>query len=97
MGTKVLSQEVDPLYLPLGMQVGPWRVTGYRGRGAYGSLYRAERVGRETLGPFALKLAIHPRDPRFEREAHLLSITHSPHVPQLVDFGEWEHPAGAYP
>jgi hypothetical protein len=97
MGKKALSQEVDPLSLPLGMQVGPWRVTGFRGRGAYGTLYRAERVGREALGPFALKLAVYPRDPRFKREAHLLSITQSPHVPQLVDFGEWEHPAGAYP
>jgi hypothetical protein len=97
MGKKQPSAEVDPLCLPLGMQVGPWRVTGFRGRGSYGTLYRVERVGREATGPFALKLAVYPRDPRFEHEAHLLSRIHSPHVPQLMDQGVWEHPSGAYP
>ena len=35
MGKREPSEEVDPLYLPLGMRIGPWRVTGFRGRGAY--------------------------------------------------------------
>ncbi|HVG60678.1 MAG TPA: serine/threonine-protein kinase [Hyalangium sp.] len=97
MGKKKSSQEVNPLYLPLGMRVGPWRVTGYRGRGAYGTLYRAERVGHEAEGPFALKLAVYPRDPRFEHEVQLLSRIHSPHVPELIAQGVWEHPSGVYP
>jgi serine/threonine protein kinase len=97
MGKKEPSEEVDPLYLPLGARVGPWRVTGFRGRGAYGTLYRVEHVHREPVGPFALKLAIYPRDLRFEREAHLLSIIDSPHVPLFIDCGVWEHPSGDYP
>ena len=94
---KAPSQEVNPLSLPLGMRMGPWRVTGYRGRGSYGTLYRAERVGHEAQGPFALKLAVYPRDPRFEHEAQLLSRIHSPHVPGLIAQGVWEHPSGVYP
>ncbi len=97
MGKKEPSEEVDPLYLPLGTRVGPWRVTGFRGRGCYGTLYRVEYMGREAVGPFALKLAISPRDLRFEHEAQLLSLIHSPHVPQFMDAGVWEHPSGAYP
>ncbi len=97
MGKKETAAEVDPLYLPLGTRVGPWRVTGFRGRGAYGTLYRGERVGREAAGPVALKLAISPRDPRFEHEAQLLSIIDCPHVPQFLDDGVWEHPASAFP
>lgn len=97
MGKKEPSQEVDPLYLPLGMQVGPWRVTGYRGRGSYGTLYRVEQVGREAAGPRALKLAVYPRDRRFEHEAQLLSRIHSPHVPEFIAQGVWEHPSGVYP
>jgi hypothetical protein len=38
MGTKQALQEVDPLCLPVGLQVGPWRVKGWGGRGAYGTL-----------------------------------------------------------
>jgi hypothetical protein len=97
MGKKEPSEEVDPLYLPLGTRVGPWRVTGFRGRGCYGTLYRVEHTGREVAGPFALKLAISPSDLRFEHEAQLLSLIHSPHVPQFMDAGVWEHPSGAYP
>jgi hypothetical protein len=97
MGKKTPSEEVDPLYLPQGTQVGPWHVTGFRGRGAFGTLYRVEQVGREAAGPFALKLAVYPRDPRFEHEAQLLSRIHSPHVPQLIAQDVWEHPSGVYP
>ncbi|MDC0707688.1 serine/threonine-protein kinase [Stigmatella sp. ncwal1] len=89
--------EVDPLCLPMGMRVGHWRIQGWRGRGAYGTLYRVEREGREGSGSFALKLAIAPEDPRFEREALLLSRIQSPHVPRLLDQGVWEHPSGAHP
>jgi hypothetical protein len=47
MRRKAPLQEVDPLALPVGTRVGPWRVTGFRGRGSYGTLYRVERVGHE--------------------------------------------------
>ncbi|MDY7225010.1 serine/threonine-protein kinase [Hyalangium rubrum] len=97
MGTKRPSQEVDPLSLPVGMRVGPWRIAAWGGRGAYGTLYRVEREGLEASGPLALKLAIHPRDERFAREAWLLSHVHSPHVPQLHGNGVWEHSSGAFP
>jgi serine/threonine protein kinase len=97
MGKKASSQEVDPPYLPLGTRVGPWCVTGFRGIGSYGALFRVDHAGREAVGPFALKLAISPRDLRFEHEAQLLSLIHSPHVPQFIDCGVWEHPSGAYP
>ena len=89
--------EVDPLALPLGTRVGPWRVSGFRGRGAYGTLYRAEHERRAGGGPGALKLAVHPGDERFKREAWLLRHIHSPFVPRFLDAGEWEHPSGRYP
>jgi hypothetical protein len=97
MGKPAALQEVDPLALPLGTRVGPWRVSGFRGRGAYGTLYRAEREGREAEGSGALKLAVHPGDERFKREAWLLRHIHSPFVPRLLDEGQWEHPTGVYP
>jgi hypothetical protein len=97
MRKKAPSQEVDPLALPLGTRVGPWRVTGFRGRGAYGTLYRAEREGHEAEGSAALKLAVHPGDERFQREAWLLKHIHSPFVPRFLDEGAWEHRTGVYP
>ncbi|HVG60977.1 MAG TPA: serine/threonine-protein kinase [Hyalangium sp.] len=97
MGNQGALQEVDPLALPLGTRVGGWRVSGFRGRGAYGTLYRAEREGREERGSAALKLAVYPGDERFKREAWLLRHIHSPFVPGFLDEGEWEHPTGVYP
>ena len=97
MATKRALPEVDPLSLPVGFQVGPWRVKGWRGRGAYGTLYCVEREGREKEGEFALKVAIQPGDKRFEREAELLRRISSPHVPRFRAEGVWEHPAGAFP
>jgi hypothetical protein len=47
MGTKRALQEVDPLSLPVGFQVGPWRVKGWRGRGMYGTLYSSEPRQRQ--------------------------------------------------
>jgi hypothetical protein len=97
MGKQGALQEVDPLALPLGTRVGRWRVSGFRGRGAYGTLYRAEREGREERGSAALKLAVYPGDERFKREAWLLRHIHSPFVPGFLGEGEWEHPTGVYP
>ncbi len=97
MRKKAPSQEVDPLALPLGTRVGPWRISGFRGRGAYGTLYRAERKSRGAEGSAALKLAVYPGDERYAREAWLLKHIHSPFVPGFLDAGEWEHPTGVYP
>ncbi len=97
MGTKRALQEVDPFSLPIGHRVGPWRVAGWRGRGTYGTLYCVEREGHGEEGTFALKLAIHSGDERFEREAELLRRIASPHVPRFREKGVWEHPAGAFP
>ncbi|MDC0712103.1 serine/threonine-protein kinase [Stigmatella sp. ncwal1] len=79
------------------MELGSWRVLELKGYGAYGVVYRAERV-EEAGGPsFALKLARHPKDPRFEREAELLSRLSHPNVPGLRDRGEWAQPGGPVP
>ncbi|SEM45578.1 Serine/threonine protein kinase [Stigmatella aurantiaca] len=72
-----------------GTEIGAWRVVSHQGQGAYGAVYRAERVGDEGAGPFALKLALHPLDPRFEREGELLARLNTPHVPRLQDRGWW--------
>ncbi|WP_224246317.1 serine/threonine protein kinase [Hyalangium gracile] len=83
-----------PAFLPLGTQVGPWRVMDWAGCGVHGAVYRAVRIGDEHAAPVALKLAMLPRDPRFAREAELLSRQHHPHLPRLIDHGEWQHPDG---
>jgi serine/threonine protein kinase len=80
--------------LPPGAQVGPWRVVEPAGRGAHGAVYRAVRVGQEQAPPVALKLALFPGDLRFAREVGLLSRSHHPHIPQLIDHGEWKPPSG---
>ncbi|NMO20011.1 serine/threonine protein kinase, partial [Pyxidicoccus fallax] len=71
-------QDLAPASLPPGTEVGSWRVLERRGRGNYGAVYRVERIGNPGAGPFALKLATHPLDPRFEREAEMLSLIHHP-------------------
>ncbi len=85
---------LNPALLPPGTQVGPWRVVEWVGRGVHGAVYRAVRVGQENSLPVALKLALLPRDPRFAREVELLSRSHHPHIPCLIDHGEWQPPDG---
>jgi eukaryotic-like serine/threonine-protein kinase len=89
------AKELHPASLPMGTRVGAWKVVGWRGRGAYGAVYRA--VGQEQAGPVALKLAVHPEDPRFEREATLLSRLEHPNVPRLHGHGVWRQGERAYP
>jgi eukaryotic-like serine/threonine-protein kinase len=84
---------VPPL-LAKGMEVCGWRVLGFCGGGVYGVAYRVERVGRESAGPCAMKLARNPEDPRFEHEGELLSRIHHPQVPRLHARGEWRLPGG---
>jgi hypothetical protein len=97
MGMKQAVPPVDPLCLPVGTRVGPWRVLGWGGRGSNGTLYRVEKVGQEAAGPFALKMASSAGDERFAREAWLLSHALSPYIPRLYDEGVWEHPSGPFP
>jgi hypothetical protein len=88
----------DPSALPPGTEVGRWRVLSQRGHGSYGVVYRVEQVGHPEAEPRALKLALTPQDPRFTREAELLSRIHSPHVPRLQEKGTWLPSAGtAFP
>ena len=88
---------LNPERIPLGTHIGPWRVVERRGRGAYGAVYRA--FGAEAAAaPVALKLALHPRDERFAREAELLARIRHPSVPRLLDQGHWQPSSGGpYP
>lgn len=69
--------------------MGPWRIEGYAGRGSYGLVYRARRAELPASPPVALKLAAFANDPRFAREAALLSRFHHPSMPRLLDWGWW--------
>ncbi|MDC0709896.1 serine/threonine-protein kinase [Stigmatella sp. ncwal1] len=97
MATHGSAQARELSCLPPGTEIGSWRIGELKGYGTYGVVYRAERRGEEGSGPFALKLARHPRDPRFEREAELLSRLSQPNVPGLRDRGQWAHRAGPIP
>jgi len=89
--------ELNPDSLPAGTEVGPWRVVGWRGRGAYGTVYRVVSIGGGAEEPFALKIAHDAMDRRFARERELLSRIHHPNVPRLHAHGVWPHPGGAFP
>jgi len=95
MDTPALQLKLNPTALPPRTRVGSWRVDSIRGRGAYGTVYRAVPSEREHAGPVALKLAIYPEDPRFEREVELLSRIRHPSVPRLLDSGVWLSPLGS--
>jgi hypothetical protein len=89
------SPSLHPAWLPVGTQVGPFRVVDWAGRGVHGAVYRAVRIGQEHLPPVALKLALLPEDPRCAREWELLSRSHHPHIPRRVEHGFWQSPSGA--
>jgi serine/threonine protein kinase len=73
----------------LGSLLGPWRLLERVGAGGNGIVYKVYRDEHPDDGFFALKLAGAPKDPRFEREAELLSRLEHPHVPGLHDTGTW--------
>ena len=87
-------RSADSASLLPGTQVGSWRVVSQQGDGSYGVVYRVERVGQEDAGPFALKLAKHPLDPRFEREGELLSRIRHSQVPRFEARGWVTLPGG---
>jgi serine/threonine protein kinase len=89
---------LNPALLPSGTVVGDWRVVGWAGRGVHGAVYQVVPVDNPHASPVALKLALYPGDPRFAREAQLLSDVRHPSIPRLWEYGEWHHPSGArYP
>lgn len=79
-----------PSRLPLGTQVGSWRVVGWGGRGVYGAVYRAVPVEDAQPPEVALKIALLPEDPRFEHEVELLGRVNHPSIPRLLDHGLWQ-------
>jgi serine/threonine protein kinase len=91
-----MALDMSLFSVPRGTLVGGWRVLGFRGRGIYGTVYAAERADREQPGLAALKLAIYPEDPLFEREAELLARIRHPSVPRLIETGRWQAPSGCW-
>ncbi|WP_224241466.1 serine/threonine-protein kinase [Hyalangium gracile] len=89
---------LSPALLPPGTEVGPWRLVAWAGQGVHGAVYRAVPAHSQHAPAVALKLALHPEDPRFAREAQLLSRLRHPSVPRLWDSGTWQSPDGTlYP
>jgi hypothetical protein len=84
------SEDLNPTRLPPGTRLGPWRVLEQCGRGTYGVVYRAVPADELAADAVALKLALHPRDARFAREAELLCRIRHPAVPRLIDHGHWQ-------
>jgi len=81
---------------PVGTRVQQWLLVDCRRHGAYGVVYRALRVGHESEGYVALKMALYPWEPRVMREVGLLALVHHPCVPRLLGHGFWQHPCGAF-
>jgi len=93
-----LLPEQPSTLLPPGTVVGPWRVEGLQGQGAYGAVYRAVRGGQEEAGPVALKLSsLYPWDARFGREAELLSRLSHPSIRRLLDRSYYVQPGSPKP
>ncbi len=84
-----MTDAKTPDSLRMGDLVGPWQVEGHAGRGSYGAVYRARRAGSPHSKPVALKIAVFPSDPRFNREVGLLSRHRHPGIPELLDQGVW--------
>jgi serine/threonine protein kinase len=80
--------------LPLNTVLGGWRVVAWAGCGVHGAVYRAVPAHAQLAPPVALKLALRSDDPRFAREAALLSRYPHPSIPRLLDQGSWLSPAG---
>jgi serine/threonine protein kinase len=77
-----------------GELIGPWCLLQRVGSGSNGIVYKACLAERPEDGVFALKLARDEADPRFEREAEMLSRLSHPNVPALRDRGVWRRGNG---
>ncbi len=80
--------------LPPDTRIGEWRLEQYVAGGTYGRVYRAVPAGDTKAEPYALKLARHPEDARFTREAELLSRVRHPGVPRLYGCGTYRDEKG---
>lgn len=69
--------------------MGLWRVVGNGGIGVHGVVYQGVPLDDPHGLPVALKLALHPDDPRFAREAELLSRLRHLSIPRLYGHGLW--------
>jgi serine/threonine protein kinase len=69
-------------------------VKAWRGQGAYGAVYRAERAGWRRAEPGALKMSLLLWNWRMEREVELLSRLNHPGIPRLLDPGRPRSPGG---
>ncbi len=74
-----------------GARLDSWLLQEPAGGGSFGIVFRAVHVEDASLSA-AIKLAKHPLDARFEREAALLARLHHPHVPRLLSTGSWRAP-----
>ncbi|WP_224243576.1 serine/threonine protein kinase [Hyalangium gracile] len=79
-----------------GVGIGPWLVRERHDRGSFGVVFRVERAGHPEAGPFALKVAVAPDDPRFSREVTLLQSLQHPSVPRFEDRGWWTSSRGTH-
>jgi serine/threonine-protein kinase len=80
-----------------GTLIDTWRVVERLGAGSYGAVYKVEHVAQPGDW-YALKLALHRRDKRTEREEQLLmgKAVH-PNVVRLHASGRWPHPVNGHP
>ncbi|MFL5347041.1 MAG: serine/threonine-protein kinase [Hyalangium sp.] len=85
---------IDPRAFVPGSLVGPWRIIELHDFGSFGAIYRVERAEHPEAGPFALKIALYPEDPRFSREVELLQRGVHPSIPRFEDRGGWTGPDG---
>jgi len=92
MKDRASEERVHPL--APGTRVGAWRAKAFQGQGAYGAVYRAERVGLRRSQPGALKVSLSAMNGRMGREVELLSRLSHPSIPRLLDRGRWQSPSG---
>ncbi len=79
--------------LPLGTELGPWRLVGVIGRGGMGVVYKAERADAAFRKPAAVKVVRHTSREsrrlleRFHRERETLAGLDHPNIARLLDGG----------
>jgi serine/threonine protein kinase len=93
-----MKETPTPESLRPGSVVGSWRIEGYAGRGSYGLVFRARRLGAPHSKPVALKMAAFAYDLRFLREGEVLSRFRHPSILQLLHRDWWiAGPHAAHP
>ncbi len=76
----------------IGQRLGPYRITGFLGRGGMGAVYRAVRDDAAFQKEVAIKLLRGGLDSRsvlrrFEQERQILARLEHPHIARLLDGG----------